>query len=517
MRLRRPNNVHWETERRHDRWHVHDEWAPDKFTADRKLARKAHNKIVRATISSALIGASVACAGRATEANPIAITHVSVIDVATGETRRDNTVLVTANRITYVGPAASAKLPSDARVIDGRGKFLIPGLWDMHVHAFVYVFSDFAGPLMIANGVTGARDVGYYVDTTLRWRSDIAAGREVGPRLVAGVRVDGPVNRARFVAHVVTDEDGVRAVDTLVRRKGGARRADFIMTYRWIPRAAYFGVARESKKLGVPFAGQVPYSVSVVEASDAGQRDLSHEDDLIRACTSKDSLLRARSADTTKVSAADQADQMRSQSQIIRGYYDAGRCRSVISTLARNGTWVTPTLVAYQPYARGFDSASTHPEWARYVPGIVQGGWIHRASDAARADSGVVNSYFSFERTRDLKNAGVKLLAGTDMPQAFVYPGFSLHEELELLVRAGLSPLEALRTATYNPAEYIGALDSLGTIATGKIADLVLLEADPLADIRNSRRISIVIANGRVFDGAARAQLLKHVESALKR
>jgi len=235
--------------------------------------------------------------------------HVSVIDVVTGATNSDNTVTVNGDRITYVGPSASAPTPGGATVIDGRGKFLIPGLWDMHVHAFVYVFSDFAGPLMIANGITGAREMGYYIDTTLRWKADIAAGREIGPRLVAGVRVDGPVNKAGFVAHVVTEEDGVRAVDTLAHKKDGSRRADFIKPYSWVPRAAYFGLAREAKKLGVPFAGHVPYSVSVVEASDAGQRSIEHEDDLSRACSAKDSLLRARSGDTTKL--ADQLSEIR--------------------------------------------------------------------------------------------------------------------------------------------------------------------------------------------------------------
>jgi len=439
-----------------------------------------------------------------------------VIDVASGAIHPDNTVLVTGNRITYAGPAASATIPARAAVIDGRGKFLIPGLWDMHVHGFVHTFSDFAGPLMIANGVTGARDMGYYVDTTLRWKSDIAAGREIGPRLVVGARVDGPVTKARFVAIAVTDEDGVRAVDTLSKRRDGTRRADFIMTYSWVPRAAYFGIARETKKLGVPFAGPVPYSVSVEEASDAGQRSVEHEDDLMRACTSKDSLLRARSADTTTFSAGSLA-LMHAQAEIIRQSFDPVACRRVIATLARNHTWVTPTLVVYQPYAHAFDSASTHPELAKYAPGVVHAGWMHRASFLSPADSIVIRSFFSFDRTRDLRDAGVKLLAGTDMPQAFVYPGFSLHYELELLVRSGLTPLEALRSATYNPVEFLGALDSLGTISQGKVADLVLLEADPLTDIRNTRRISLVIANGRVFDAAALAQLLKHVESALKR
>ena len=459
--------------------------------------------------------AGTACAGPAAQ-NAIAITNVSVIDVATGAIHPDNTVLVTGNRITYAGPAASATIPAKATVIDGRGKFLIPGLWDMHVHAFVHTFSDFAGPLMIANGVTGARDMGYYVDTTLRWKADIAAGREIGPRLVAGARVDGPVTKARFVAIAATGEDGVRAVDTLSKTRDGTRRAEFIMTYSWLPRAAYFGIARETKKLGVPFAGPVPYSVSVVEASGAGQRSIEHEDDLMRACTSKDSLLRARSADTTTFSAGSLA-LMHDQAETIRKSYDPVACKSVIATLARNRTWVTPTLIVYQPYAHAFDSASTHPERAKYVPGIVHAGWMHRASFLSPADSIVIRSFFSFDRTRGLRDAGVKLLAGTDMPQAFVYPGFSLHDELELLVRSGLTPLEALRSATYNPAEFLGALDSLGTITRGKVADLVLLDADPLTDIRNTRRISLVIANGRVFDAAALAQLLMHVETALKR
>ena len=432
-----------------------------------------------------------------------------------GEIHQDNSVVISGNRITFVGAAAGARVPKNARVIDGRGKFLIPGLWDMHVHAFVHEFSDFAGPLLIANGVTGAREMGYYIDTTLRWKADIAAEREIGPRLVVGVRIDGPVNRARFVAHVVTEEDGARAVDTLAHRKDGSPRADFIKTYSWVPRAAYYGIAREAKKVRIPFAGHVPFSVSVAEASDAGQRSIEHEDDLSRACSSGDSLLRARAGDTTRL--ANPLQEIREQATILRRTYDAAKCRAVIATLARNHTWVTPTLVVYQAYARAFDSASTHPEWAKYVPGIVQGGWLRRARGLTPADTMVVRSYFSFDRTNDLSKAGVKLLAGTDMPQAFVFPGFSLHEELTLLVRSGLTPLQALRTATYNPAEFLGALDSLGTVEQGKVADLDLLDGNPLTDIRNTRRLSAVIANGRVFDRAALNQLLFKVESALKR
>jgi hypothetical protein len=406
-----------------------------------------------------------------------------VIDVRSGEVRSDFTVLVNGDRIAYAGPASSAPPLGSARVINGAGKFLIPGLWDMHIHGFLYVFSDFAGPLMIANGVTGARDMGYYIDTTARWKRDIASGKEIGPRLVVGVRIDGPVNEARFIAHVKTAEDGARAVDTLTRRKDGSQRADFITIESRIPRAAFFGITREARKVGASLAGVVPESVSVVEASDSGQRSMEHEDDLMRPC-----------APPSRFS-----------------------CRMVIETLAKNHTWVTPTLIKYQPVARGFDSASTHPEWAKYVPGLVKGGWIKRASSVAKGDTIRVRNYFSFERTREMKEAGVRLLAGTDTPQPFIFPGFSLHDELALLVKSGLTPLEALQTATINPAEFFGMQGALGTVEKGMIADLVLLDANPLTDIANTRRINTVIANGRVFDRTALTGLLAHVEAALKR
>ena len=392
-------------------------------------------------------------------------------------------MLIRKDRIAYAGPANSAPSLNGARVIDGAGKFLIPGLWDMHIHGFLYVFSDFAGPLMIANGVTGARDMGYYIDTTLRWKRDIAAGGVIGPRLVTGVRVDGPASKARFISHVKTAEDGARAVDTLARGKDGKSRADFIDIESRVPRAAYFELAREAKKIGVSFAGVVPESVTVLEASDAGQRSVEHEDDLMRAC-------------------APRAPQT---------------CDSVIRALVRNNTAVTPTLVKYQPLAHMFDSASTHPEWAKYVPALVKGGWIKRASNVAKGDSMSVRNYFSFDRTRQLHAAGVKLLAGSDAPQPFLFPGFSLHDELALLVRAGLTPLEALQTATINPAEFFGMQGALGTVEQGKVADLVLLDANPLENIANTKRIAAVIANGRLFDRAALNALLQHVDSALKR
>jgi len=481
--------------------------------ADRNLAGKAR-QLACASVAIALL---VAGGCSRNEQPAIAITHVSVIDVVSGATRSDNTVIVRGSRIAYAGPSASAEIPRGARLIDGRGKFLIPGLWDMHVHGFLYVFSDFVGPLMIANGVTGVRDMGAYVDTTLRWKADIAAGREVGPRIVAGVRVDGQTGQIKFVSHVTDATDAARAIDTLSRRKDGSSRADFISTDSYIPRAAFFALAGEARRVHVPLAGRPPYSVSLVEASDSGLRSIEQEDDLMRACTSREGVFRAQLLDTANRRVGNDALQMRSQARAILSSYDPGRCASVMQMLARNHTWVTPTLVEYQPYASAYDTAVTHPGLEKFVPGLVRGGWEGKPANEPRPDRAAVESSFSFDRTLALHRAGVQLLAGTDTPRAFIYPGFSLHDELALLVKSGLSQIDALRTATYNPAAYLGALDSLGTVTQGKLADLLLLDADPLVDIRNTKRISAVIANGRLFDSTSRAGLLDHVASALKR
>jgi hypothetical protein len=237
----------------------------------------------------------------------------------------------------------------------------------------------------------------------------------------------------------------------------------------------------------------------------------------MRACSRRDSVFRVHLSDTTRLRSGDDPLQLRGDARAIIATYGRAQCAKLMQTLARNHTWVTPTLVVYQPYAHNFDSASTHPERSKYVPGIIQGGWLTKANPKLRDEPAVVQSSFSFARTGELHQAGVKLLTGTDAPRAFIYPGFSVHDELALLVKSGLTPLEALRTATYNPAEFLGALDSLGTVATGKVADLVLLDANPLADIRNTTRISAVVAHGRLFDSTARAGLLNRVAAAFKR
>ena len=176
---------------------------------------------------------SAACSRARGAEDVIAIADVTVIDGTGAPARQGQTVVVRGRRIAEVGPGASVRVPTGARRIDGRGKWLIPGLWDMHVHAFGYGLPDFAGPLLLAHGVTGARDMGFLVDTARHWRGEVAAGRIAGPRLVVGGRLDGPRNLAPWVACAATADNARRAVDSLVDAG-----ADFIKVYSHLPREA---------------------------------------------------------------------------------------------------------------------------------------------------------------------------------------------------------------------------------------------------------------------------------------
>jgi imidazolonepropionase-like amidohydrolase len=451
-------------------------------------------------------GAMTGCGAHATPP-ALAIVDVALIDGVSDTVRAHQTVIVRDGKVVEVGPVAETEVPRGARRIDGRGRWLMPGLWDMHVHAFAHDFPNFSAPLMLAWGVTGARDMGFYVDTARFWRGEVEARRVEGPRMVIGGRLDGPVNRAPWVARAATDAEARHAVDSLA-----AAGADFIKVYSNLNRAAYFGAADQARRRGIVIAGHVPYPVSILEAVRAGQRSIEHEDDLMRACSREDATLRHELA--TKPAGAPVSEELaviRDHARRMRTGYDAPRCTAVLTAMARAGTRLIPTLVVYQPYLARTDTAVMHPSALSQVPPRLQAEWRKRLDRTTAADSGIAAAFFSLARTGEAHRLGVRLMAGTDAPLAFVYPGLSMHDELALLVRAGLTPMQALRAATYEPAAYLGVLDSLGTIRPGRAADLVLLDRDPLADIRNTRSISAVIARGRVVD---RAALLRRVTRA---
>jgi imidazolonepropionase-like amidohydrolase len=418
---------------------------------------------------------------------PLAITHVTLIDVAGGASRADLTVLVVGRHVRVIGAVDAVRVPRHATVLDGRGKYLIPGLWDMHVHALWHpAVRETFFPLFVANGVTGIRDMGAPLAEMLTGRADVRAGKVIGPRIVgAGPILDGPEPVDPSISMAIGDSTAARlAVDSLARAG-----VDFIKVYTLLPRSAFFGVIAAARAHGLPVAGHVPAEVTPAEAAEAGMRSIEH---------------------------------LRSE---LGGLCDptvSGGCDSVFAAFRAHGTWNTPTLAVRRAGALGYDERVVDTTLLRYMPAIVRGFWERAREEAGSRtpeESTRLLNRTARERglTAALHAAELPLLAGTDAGDRFAFPGFTLHDELALLVDAGLSPMEALQAATLNPATYLDAADSLGAIAPGKLADLVLLDANPLEDIHNTRRIAAVVLNGVLFDRAALDDLLARAAAAAAR
>lgn len=416
-----------------------------------------------------------------TTKSPVAFTGVTVVDVDQGKLIPHQTVVITGTRITSIGKTGDVKVPAGATVADARGKYLIPGLWDAHVH--VWGYPNIYYPLFIANGITGVREMsepGNGLDSMLQWRREIVAGTRIGPRIIG---TGGTIFSTEHPGEIAvrTIEEGRRAVDSLK-----AAGADFVKFHEDdMAREIYFAMVAHAKEVGMPLDGHLPNTINEIEASDAGQRTVEHFNEI--HC-----WWPANAWPPSTFPAPDSAG--------------IKRCIDVAAAFARNHTYFVPTLVLSKLL---FDSL---PDYSRYWPAPV------REESRSVRESGWGEADPTLERgleiVRLLHQHGTPLLAGTDAAPilASIAPGFALHEELATLVQAGLSPLDALRSATLNPAKAFGAADSLGTIAPDKLADLVLLDADPLADIHNTKKISSVMANGHYYNRAALDSLLTEVE-----
>jgi imidazolonepropionase-like amidohydrolase len=418
----------------------------------------------------------------------VAITNVTVIDATGAPAQPGMTVITRGDRIAAFGASGQVPVPPGATMVDGAGKFLIPGLWDMHVHTYDQSWLT----LFLANGVTGVRvmkgDSNHH-----RWRQDIQKGRFLGPRMmIASNLIDGPEPIWKGSV-AVSDEAGARAAVQQAKNEG----ADFIKVYSLLPRLAFFALVDEARKEAIPFAGHVPEAVTAAEASDAGMRSIEHLTGVTVATSTRaaqisaelERLGRTKSTSSQRNSLTLQAAQS----------YSPELAGALFARFARNQTWQVPTLTVLRALSWIGDVHSGEDERLRYVaPELAQSWQQHlqapRSPQELAGQQKVFDHYLRI--VGDMNRAGVGLLAGTDSLNPFCFPGFSLHDELELFVQAGLSPMQALQAATRNPAAYRDDLDRAGTIAQGKRADLVLLDADPLADIRNTRRINAVVATG---------------------
>jgi imidazolonepropionase-like amidohydrolase len=418
----------------------------------------------------------------------VAFTNVTVIDGSGAAPMEGKTVLIADGRIAAIGPSQNVSVPAGARHIDATGKYLVPGLWDMHVHVLWDPAVDTLLPLMIANGVTGARDMHTHfpMDQVKGWIGEVAEGKRIGPRIIfAGPIVDGPRPFWPGSIAVGDAETGRRAVRDLK-----AKGSQFIKVYERLPREAYFAIADEAKKQEIPFVGHVPQAVTPLEASNAGQRSIEHLSHLLEACASAESKPGAP-------------------------IYDESKGRALFNDFRRNNTWQCPTLITAETTTFGReDRIAKDPRRKYFLPSILS----RVGFDDSKRDWDATLRFWREERKlmRHLHEAGVALLAGTDAPVVRNVPGFSLHDELKSLVDAGLTPMEALQAATRNPARFFEREADWGTVAGGKAADLVLLGANPLTDIRNTTQIEAVVADGRFYDRAQLDAILAAVEAAAR-
>lgn len=453
-------------------------------------------------------------------AHSLAITHVTVIDATGAPAKPDMTVIVSDGRISEIGNSSKVHPPRDAQVIDATGKFLIPGLWDMHAH---WGDTEYL-PLFLANGITGVR-IMWGSARQHEWKRQSESGQLLAPHLViASALIDGPKPFWPGSVSVKTEAEARQAV-AQAKQEG----ADFVKVYSFLPREEYFAIVDEARKQAIPFAGHIPLSVTAEEASRAGQKSFEHLIGLLPAVSSRsDELFQAAQADLAEELASGKPTFAGPRSKAMRqaeiDNYSPERAAALFALFKQNGTWQVPTLTLLRSIAYVDDPAFTNDARVKYMPPWARKTW---APDAAlysygpRTPEDFAFAKKEFQKSLELvaamQKAGVGILAGTDASNPMCMPGFSLHDELGLLVKAGLTPMQALQTATLNPARFNHQEKDLGTVEKGKIADLLLLDANPLDDISNTQKIASVIYAGRLFSRSDLDKMLADVEAVAAR
>ena len=391
---------------------------------------------------------------------PIVITDVTVIDVITGAHRTNVTVLIRNGRIEAIAPRIS--VPGEATRLDGKGKFLIPGLWDMHSHHQGTGVD--ALDLFVAKGIVGTRDMGGDADFILPLRERVKSGAILGPEIVAsGPILDNAPPDFPYRRRVTNAAEARQAVADL-KRLG----VDFIKVHDHTPREVFFAIAGEAPKVGLTFAGHVPMDITVEEAADSGMKSIEHLANyrVFGDCSNGDT-------------------------------YSLEQCAPLFDRLAAKGVWETPTMEFFQTIPAVFSGAPLpHAEYASDSLLKLTSDNVRVSHVSARTlDKARLANQMSLQAIHDLYVHGNRFLAGCDG----MVPGFCLHDELEWLTKAGFTPLQSLQTATINPARFLGREESEGTIEIGKRANLVLLEADPTLNIRNTDEIAAIIIRGRLL------------------
>jgi imidazolonepropionase-like amidohydrolase len=447
---------------------------------------------------------------------PLVLQHVTVIDGTGRVPQPDQTVVIAGGRITAIGPTARIELDKTANIIDARGKFLTPCLWDMHVH-LAGVNADPAWsknvllPLLIANGITGVRDMGGDLEALLSWKREVEAGSLLGPHFyVSGPWLAAGGRKTPEQLPVANAKQARAAVRDLKQRG-----ADFVKIISLPTRETFFAVADEAKKQNISFAGHLPFEIGAAEASNAGMRSIEHflYSAFALSFSSQEEELRKQLVEAEKKGDSEAWEKIAKEADAT---FSAEKAAALFLTLKKNSTWVTPTIASLDITSHP-DAWKLDDPYLDFVPPSLAKEWRSSFNDprmkqrAAWLGRQAANDW---KLTGQLHRAGVPLLVGSDSLDPFVFPGDSLHRELADFVQAGYTPLEVIQAATQGAAQFVGCEKELGTVEVGKIADLVLLEANPLENIANTRKILAVIRNGQYLNRAALDALLAKAKPA---
>lgn len=430
------------------------------------------------------------------------IRNVHVVDVISGQASSPMDVMIRGGRIAEI--AAGLNPAPGMAVLDGGKGFLVPGFWDMHVHGF-QLSPQLHLPLFVANGVTGVRDMMdcpeardpliACVEDKRRWTQSAAAGRMTSPRFVE-------------VASFYFDNGEMSPADAISRAQAyKARGIDRLKIYNGVSRETYFALTRQGQSLEMPLVGHLPKAVTLAEAIAQGQRSFEHAHLLVRACARQETAWRL--GQTAKLPPVEVIEKMVDS-------FDDQKCAVLLEQMAAAESWFVPTHVTREEDARAHDPRFLNDARLDFLDPLSR--WAYGddlASTAARFEgrrgARALGNYFEagLKLTGAAHAAGVPVLVGTDT----AIGGFRYHDEMQLLHRAGLAPASVLKAATYDAARYAGKANDFGSVSVGKVADLVLLRANPLDDIRNSRSIEAVLLEGRLYDRRRLDQLLDFTKS----
>jgi imidazolonepropionase-like amidohydrolase len=425
----------------------------------------------------------------------IVLQGVNIVDVEKGTILRQMSVAIKGDRIVRIGPANHfARLVSDSNV-HCFDQYLIPGLWDMHTHVW---FAEYYFPLFIANGVTGHRGMLETILIAAQWKKQGATAGTLTPAgFYAGPILDGPRPTWPGSVAVSNPEQGKRAVDSLKNKL----HVDFLKVYSGLSKESYYAIAEEAKKQNIPFAGHVPSSMTLLECIRAGQRTTEHMMGFIEGASDSSDyyydVMRGNIKDTLI------RNNRTARRAFLARTFSEKKLAVIISELNKNDSWVCPTMTVNRGIACIKDSAMMKDPRMQYVIPMIKNMWNPSNDFRFRTapDEYFENEKKEFELNKRilkmLHQGGVKILAGTDTPNPYCYPGFSVHDEMQIMVESGLTPAQALQTATLNPAIFFNIMNDYGTVSEKKIASLVLLKDNPLQNIANTKSIQAVILRGR--------------------